>query len=482
MTAQEFIEILSIDGTLISKRCVESWLVKRDLMEVLDSFVDPSFGSLSDRIRHVKYGGGYCAVCGVRTRPNSSGVGFNKHCWAHYKTNQIGQPAHNRSSINVGEVLSMYYIQQLTLIEISERYDFSNVTLSKRLKAAGFDLRTHQENQRIHSRRGYLKPRVIIDRQELVNRYLVDRTPMRILALEYKCDKETIRRFLAQEGVHQRRRQSYIENIINRILTKHNINFVANKQKIPPKQIDFYLSDYNVGIECNGLYIHSHHPNGKPKTYHNEKYVESTNRKIKLFQFWEDDIRDKPHIIESIILNACGMNIEKLSARKCTVSRISWEQLSTFCNDNHLQGAPAKNVKGIGLIHNDVLVSVIGFSQHDNVTTIQRFCTLRDFNVRGGFSKLVAALPGAVVKTYSSNDMGNGDLYEKTGFIMTADRKFDMWYTDFKHLLNREKYMKSKLEKILGTFDVNKTETENMIANGYGIIYKSGTKTWVLAR
>lgn len=483
MTREEFISVVSHNNELVPKRCTESWLKKHNLISVLDNLTDQSFGSYSERIKHVKYGGGWCAVCGVRTNLDPTGNGFNKHCYTHFKADAIGKPAHNRASINVSEVLYMYYVQKLTIIEIAERYNFSNVTLSKRLKKAGFELRTHQENQYMHSRRGYKKPRIIIDRKILVNQYINLRTSMRILAKEYNCHTETIRRFLAQEGVHQRHRQSYLENILSKILTKNNINFVANSYKlIPPKQIDFYLSDFNIGIECNGHYTHSFSPGDKAKDYHHSKYIEATNRGIRLFQFWEEDIRDKPEIVESIILNACGLNLVKIDARKCTVADITCNQLADFCDKNHLQGAPAKNVKGVGLYNNDVLVSVMGFTESRSHTTIQRFCSVLGYNVRGGFSKLVSAIPGNTIKTYSSNDISNGSLYEKNGFVMTADRKYDMWYTDFKNLFNREKYMKIKLPKLLDFFDESKTEQENMINNGFGIIYKSGTKTWVLNR
>lgn len=483
MTKEEFVNALSHNNELVPKRCTESWLKKHDLISVLDNFIDQSFGSYSERIKHVKYGGGWCAVCGVRTNLDPTGNGFNKHCHAHFKADAIGKPAHNRSSINISEVLYMYYIQKLTLIEIAERYDFSNVTLSKRLKSVGFELRTHQENQYIHSRRGYRKPRIVINRKILVDEYLNKKTSMRILAEKYGCHTETIRRFLSQEGVYQRHRQSYLENIMEKILTQNNINFIANNNKlIPPKQIDFYLTDFNIGIECNGHYVHSFSPSDKPKDYHYNKYLNATNKGIRLFQFWEEDLRDRSKIVENIILNACNLNLIKLDARKCKISELTWKQLADFCNINHLQGSPAKNVKGFGLYYNNILVSVIGYVVSKNETKIQRFCSLIGYNVRGGFSKLVSNIPGKTIKTYSSNDISDGKLYEKTGFVMTSERKYDLWYTDFKNLLNRERYMKSKLPTLLDFYDDNKTEQENMIINGYGVVYKSGTKTWVLNR
>lgn len=84
--------------------------------------------------------------------------------------------------------------------------------------------------------------------------------------------------------------------------------------------------------------------------------------------------------------------------------------------------------------------------------------------------------------TYSSNDIGTGKLYQNNNFQQESLRMHDMWVTDYKSVFNRQSFMKSKLSTILKEFDENKTEIENLIQNGYDIIYKSGTKTWVLRR
>lgn len=483
MTKEEFVNMLSDKKGLVAKRCTESWLEKRNLLPTLNQFVDSSFGSISDRIRHVKYGGGWCAVCGARTKPHPSGEGFTKHCKLHYKNDAVGKPAHNRAAFNLSEALALYYIHQLSAVEVAEKYGFSNVTLTNRLREQGFELRPHQENQLIQSRRGYTKPRIIIDRSTLVYQYQDQGLSMKFLAMEYGCHVETIRRFLAQEGILAQYNRSYIEDIIAAILDKHHINYVANSfEYIRPKQIDFYLTDFNVGIECNGMYTHSFHPMNKTKDYHFSKYQASVAKGIKLFQFWEDDIVSRTNIIENIILNTCKLNRHKVGARKCQLTELDWHQLAKFCEANHLQGAPAKNVKGLGLVIDDQLVSAVGYNYQNDVTIIRRFCSSAGYNVSGGFSKLVSALPGEIIKTHSSNDISDGNLYRLVGFGETSSYKHDMWYTDFKSIINREKFMKAKLPKLLEFYDGSKTEQENMILNGYGIIYKSGTKTWVLER
>ena len=50
-------------------------------------------------------------------------------------------------------------------------------------------------------------------------------------------------------------KNSKLENIIQKLLKKHNINYIYQyHNKIFGKQsIDFFLNDYNIGIECQGI-------------------------------------------------------------------------------------------------------------------------------------------------------------------------------------------------------------------------------------
>ena len=59
-----------------------------------------------------------------------------------------------------------------------------------------------------------------------------------------------------------------MENL--KILEELDIKFVEHNRKIiSPKELDFYLPDYNSAIECNGLYWHSDFK--KEKAYHYDK-------------------------------------------------------------------------------------------------------------------------------------------------------------------------------------------------------------------
>lgn len=320
---------------------------------------------------------------------------------------------------------------------------------------------------------------VQINREELVRRYNEDKVPVKILARDYKCNPQTIANFLRQEGQDLNHRRSNIEYIIEDILDRNSIPFKRNDRKtVYPKEIDFLLLEKNIGIEINGLYYHSFYSGNKSKLYHHDKFKMAMDKGVKLLQFWENDILDKSDIIESMIKNHCGLTENKIYGRNCLVVKLTYSEISSFCYDNHIQGIPSNATKGFGLTYNDELVAVIGYIKSEDGTIINRFCSKLNTNVVGGFSKLCKKLEGRLI-SYSSNDISDGNLYAKNGFILDGENRYDMWVTDYKNMFNRSKFMKKKMSKVLDIFDETKTELENLICNGYDVIYKSGTKKWI---
>ena len=56
----------------------------------------------------------------------------------------------------------------------------------------------------------------------------------------------------------ERNHQTSIETIMKDILDKLNIEYIQHDRKlIGPKELDFYLNNYKIAIECNGTYWHS---------------------------------------------------------------------------------------------------------------------------------------------------------------------------------------------------------------------------------
>lgn len=484
MDTEQILEALQdASGQLISKRCTYSYLTNNNIISHLDHLVPVEFGSISERIYKLKYGGGYCEVCGTRTNKAPSGKGFARFCRQHFHTPKKHKQSECKKHIDIDLVRHLYLDRKLSIDQIATHLgDISNVTLKKRMVEAGIEIRQHSENQKLFCKRGHKAPRIVIDRRSLIDAYSVQKTPIPILARVYNCSEETIRRFLIQEGIERTNRRSSIEWLIIDILDRHQIGYRTNvKNVIAPFELDILIEQYNLAIEINGLYTHSYYRGSKAKNYHFNKYQICKEKGIRLIQLWENDIKDNLSIIESMILYRCKRITNSIAARSCTVGEFDYRSAVSFYNNNHIQGHPSKGVKTLALMHSGVPVCAIGYTKMKATTRIDRFCTLVGVSVPGGFSRLLSKLPRPIV-TYSSNDISWGELYKNNGFELINQIKSDMWYTDYSKVYNRQLFMKHKLKHhpMILQFDPNKTEVANMLDNGFDVIYKSGVSTWRL--
>ena len=79
---------------------------------------------------------------------------------------------------------------------------------------------------------------------------------------------------------------------------------------------------------------------------------------IKLFRIFEDEWRDKSHIIESMLRHRLGVVTRKIGARKCVVKQLNLKQRKDFFTDNHIDG-DVLSKRARGLFYNDELVAAL---------------------------------------------------------------------------------------------------------------------------
>lgn len=121
------------------------------------------------------------------------------------------------------------------------------------------------------------------------------------------------------------------------ILNKPYINNVRNI--IYPYELDIYIPDKKVAIECNGTYYHSNKIN-KDKNYHYMKSKLCEEKGIRLIHIYEYEWfneRQRP-ILESIIKNALGITEHIIYARQCKIEIKQSREMKQFFNDNNIQG------------------------------------------------------------------------------------------------------------------------------------------------
>lgn len=130
---------------------------------------------------------------------------------------------------------------------------------------------------------------------------------------------------------------STFEIEVRNFLNSNNIEFICNARNIiSPLELDLYIPEYNVALECNGTYWHS----DLDKNYHYNKSKLCEEKGIRLIHIWEHEWNNDRQklILKNIILNACNKNINRLYARNLNVKVINSNKMKDFFDTNNIQG------------------------------------------------------------------------------------------------------------------------------------------------
>ncbi len=289
---------------------------------------------------------------------------------------------------------------------------------------------------------------------------------------------------------------SYQEIEIAEFLDAHNIKYIMHDRTlIHPYELDFYIPDYNLAIECNGIYWHSEAA-GTEKNYHQYKSILCEQHGVQLMHIWEDDLKQNKEKILDILKIKLHLVNNRIFARKCQIKEIDSKISREFIEANHLQGNVNASVR-LGLFYNDELVSVMTFGQlrkslgsksAKGIYELYRFCSLRGHLVIGAAGKLLnyfkEHFEWSEIISYAKYDISSGNLYEQLGFVyngLTAPNYY--WVNRTKgYRENRFNYRKSELLKLFDDANSEKTEVEIMYNHGFYRCFDSGNKKYILSK
>lgn len=286
-----------------------------------------------------------------------------------------------------------------------------------------------------------------------------------------------------------------LEIFITRLLDMYNIEYVSNIRGIMDnkKELDIYIPNKNIAIECNGVRWHSSYK--KYYNYHIDKYNSCQEKNIRLISIWEDWIINKSEIVKSMIINKLGLTDEKIYARKCILKNIDSKTCNKFLDKNHIQGRSAASIH-YGLYYNDELVSVMTFGKpRANMGAkkcvqsweLVRFCSKLNTQVIGGADKIFKHFikeydPESIV-SFSMNDISDGNLYKVLGFKSDNTITGSYWYIEPKTYkrYHRTSFTKANIVKMGWRDKVDNTWTESQVMeeHGYYKIHDSGQLKWV---
>jgi hypothetical protein len=239
---------------------------------------------------------------------------------------------------------------------------------------------------------------------------------------------------------------------------------------------DFKLSE-KIYLNVDGLYWHSE--KRKDNDYHFIMRQEFESSNLRLFQFHEDEVYNKSDIIKSIVSNALGMTPNKLYARKTTIKIVPQIDANEFLINNHLMGKTmAKHIGLYDIIDDTRLLALMSYKVNGVVCKIERFCSLVDYNIVGGFSKLLSyiennCLKGTVKQIHNWVDLryGTGVHLSSKGFQMARETQGWKW-SDGTCTHNRLKCRANMDERML-------SEKDHAEELGWYRLYDAGQRLYI---
>ena len=283
---------------------------------------------------------------------------------------------------------------------------------------------------------------------------------------------------------------SSIERKVKDFLIQNNINFISHYRD--NLELDFFLQDYNIGIECDGLYYHSF---GLSIRDNKTKNDYKNKHKIKKDFFWkkgiqvlflrEDEILDqiKFKIWGSIIKMKIGLIDRKIFARKTEIKIVSEIDKKEFLKNSHIQGNCISQLN-YGLYYEKDLVAIMTFAKPDKNKNYQwelkRFAVKPGCSVIGGASKLLKHFekvnkPETLLSYQNLRWSIKYDFYIKLGFDYIDYSDPAIFIIKNNKVYNRLNFQKHKLKDIENfKFDENLTGEENLLNNGYRLLWDVG--------
>lgn len=304
--------------------------------------------------------------------------------------------------------------------------------------------------------------------------------------MKHKCGhifKTDLRRDIKCPKCFYVNRFSSFETIYKDFLKSINIPFDENKKVLPQYELDIYCPDKKIGFEFNGAYWHS--VDKKGRNYHSDKTKAFNNEGIKVYHFWDYQNTD---LIKSVMKAKLGLSENVAYARKLKVVSISSTEAKEFLNNYHLDGYAKASIR-LALVDSfNEILSVMTARRNKENWELCRYANKSNYNVCGGFSKLLKSLCEHIKKlnpnvekliSYCNRDIApdyKDTVYFKNNFTFEGDSGSILKYYVKKteSVVNRQYFQKHKLSQIIRNYNPDLTSDENLIMNNIFPIRNSG--------
>lgn len=263
-------------------------------------------------------------------------------------------------------------------------------------------------------------------------------------------------------------------------------------------ELDIAIPSMRIAVEFNGCYWHSDAA-GKGGRYHADKLAACRRAGYSLITVWEDTWRDRRRQVERMLASRLGVSSEqRVFARDTEFCVLDGHAANVFLDENHIQGA-IRSTLHFGLVRGGDVVAVMSvrspgmsgrMKRADGRWDIVRYAT--SCHVVGGFSKLLSHAErylrdsGETVTewvSFSDNEVSEGGLYRKCGFILESELRPDYKYVGNatgNRRVGKESFQKSKFKVRAGLlYEEGLTERQLAELNGLYRCWDCGKRRWV---
>lgn len=254
---------------------------------------------------------------------------------------------------------------------------------------------------------------------------------------------------------------------------------------------DVVLPDKKLAIEMNGIYWHS--TEYRSPSYHLMKHKLALSKGFRSIQIYDDEWACKKEIVKKHILSAIERSSEeKVSARKCSIEKLTAQEAREFFDKNHIQGFSAGTDHLCLKFENKIVAAATFYmkergrgSRLSKVNCeLTRYATAA--SVRGGLGKLIAyaraELNFKVLTTFSDIRFFEGNVYKTLGFTKINELRPDYFYAKSGKRVHKATLQKSAIERKSRSgsivFRAGMTESELAALNGYEKVYDCGKLVW----
>ena len=432
----------------------------------------PDSYTMSQRIWSIKNGNPKCPVCGVETKLTRNIPIRARHC----SPQCVGKNGKRLEKSQATSLEKYGTTSPMKNKDVAEK-------VASQLRGTSKPFRPHYTN----------KKNTYYSKEWLEDMYYNKKYSVEYICNECGVTNAALYRQFKRFGIELiRSKRSYFEEQIVEFIQNSGIqNIKFNHRDIDGvSEVDIYLPDYNLAIECDGLYWHSYPK--KPKNYHQEKKISCMKRGINLVSFFEHEYINNKELVESIISYHLGIGQKKLRASSLDIREVPCNAEREFLNRNHIQGYSPSSVC-IGLFLGNSLKYLMSFGKPRFDKNMEweliRCCGDGGTKVYGGASKIwkhfINTYKPKNVLSYCNLRYGNGGMYDILGFV--SDRVTTPSYFYFNpaklktsskrdkiETISRYQAQKKNLPNLLNNFESSETEYENMTNNKYLKIYDAG--------